>query len=118
MRPGAAEHVPLHRAAGVKSQVAGDRRQESGDRSQAAAVEDPSLPPACGLPPVSWPLLIALALSVVTEVPYVLGYAWAPPGRVFDGFVGLSDDQTTMVTLAALVTRNAMIGVEVVRKDR
>lgn len=52
------------------------------------------LPPAsCLLPPVFWPLLVALALSVVTEVPYVLGYAWAPPGQVFDGFVGLSDDQ-------------------------
>ena len=41
-----------------------------------------------------WSLaLVAIAVFAVTEVPYLLGSRWAPHGTIYDGFVGMIDDQ-------------------------
>ena len=46
---------------------------------------------------VTWrlPLLVGLALAIVTAVPYLYAYAVQPPGHVFVGFFYLWDDATT-----------------------
>jgi hypothetical protein len=41
------------------------------------------------------PLLVGLALAIVTAIPYVVAYAVQPPGHVFVGFFYLWDDATT-----------------------
>jgi hypothetical protein len=41
------------------------------------------------------PLLMGLALAVVTAIPYVYAYAVQPPGHVFMGFFYLGDDANT-----------------------
>ena len=45
----------------------------------------------------SWrlPLLVGLALAVITAIPYLYAYAVQPPGHVFVGFFYLWDDATT-----------------------
>src|SRR5437870_4934355 len=46
---------------------------------------------------VTWrlPLLVGLALAVITAIPYLYAYAVQPPGHVFVGFFYLWDDATT-----------------------
>ena len=41
------------------------------------------------------PLLMGLALAIVTSVPYLYAYAVQPPGHVFMGFFYLGDDANT-----------------------
>src|SRR5690348_14402956 len=43
------------------------------------------------------PLLLGLALAVITAIPYVYAYAVQPPGHVFVGFFYLWDDATTYI---------------------
>ena len=43
------------------------------------------------------PLLVGLALAVITAVPYLYAYAVQPPGHVFVGFFYLWDDATTYI---------------------
>src|SRR5205814_9805984 len=43
------------------------------------------------------PLLVGLALAVITAVPYAYAYATQPPGHVFVGFFYLWDDATTYI---------------------
>jgi hypothetical protein len=43
------------------------------------------------------PLLVGLALAVITAVPYVYAYAVQPAGHVFVGFFYLWDDATTYI---------------------
>jgi hypothetical protein len=43
----------------------------------------------------SLPLIMGLALAVLTAVPYVFAYATEPPGHVFMGFFFLGDDANT-----------------------
>ncbi len=38
-------------------------------------------------------LVVALVVAVVTEIPFLLGSRWAPRGTVYDGLVGVTDDQ-------------------------
>ena len=58
-------------------------------------------PAAVGVeaPAAGWrlPLLVGLALAVVTAIPYVYAYAVQPPGHVFVGFFYLWDDATTYI---------------------
>ncbi len=44
---------------------------------------------------VSFPLALGLGLGVLSLVPYLLGYAWTPPGKHFAGFFFIADDATT-----------------------
>src|SRR6266496_2296847 len=41
------------------------------------------------------PLLVGVALAVITGIPYVAAYLSQPPGHVFVGFFYLWDDATT-----------------------
>jgi len=52
-----------------------------------------------GAPAAGWrmPLLVGLALAVVTAIPYAYAYAVQPPGHVFVGFFYLWDDATTYI---------------------
>ncbi|HEX4620323.1 MAG TPA: hypothetical protein VH208_02045, partial [Myxococcaceae bacterium] len=43
------------------------------------------------------PLLVGLALAVITGIPYLYAYAVQPPGHVFVGFFYLWDDATTYI---------------------
>lgn len=43
---------------------------------------------------IPWTVVfVAIAVMAVTQVPYLLGSRWAPPGSVYDGLVGMTDDQ-------------------------
>lgn len=44
--------------------------------------------------PFSWPPLVAaVAVLVITQIPFWFGFRWAPQGTVFDGLTGLVHDQ-------------------------
>lgn len=64
---------------------AGERDRERGVNRQSAFAE--------------WrlPLLLGLALAIVTAIPYAYGYVAQPSGRVFVGFFYLWDDATTYI---------------------
>src|SRR5207248_7526580 len=67
--------------------LAGKRERERGEqRSNSPAVHGWRLP-----------LLVGLALAVITAVPYAYAYATQPPGHVFVGFFYLWDDATTYI---------------------
>jgi hypothetical protein len=42
-----------------------------------------------------FPVLLAIVLGGISLLPYVLAYAWTPPGRHFAGFFFIADDATT-----------------------
>jgi hypothetical protein len=44
---------------------------------------------------VAFPIVLALILGAISLLPYLLAYAWAPPGKHFAGFFFIADDATT-----------------------
>src|SRR2546430_15018322 len=44
---------------------------------------------------LSFALAFAAAIAVLSLIPYLLAYAWAPPGHHFAGFFFIADDATT-----------------------
>ena len=44
---------------------------------------------------VSFPIVLALVLGAISLLPYLLAYAWTPPGKHFAGFFFIADDATT-----------------------
>ncbi|HLB78471.1 MAG TPA: hypothetical protein VJO72_15685, partial [Candidatus Dormibacteraeota bacterium] len=44
---------------------------------------------------VAFPIVLALILGAISLVPYLLAYAWTPPGKHFAGFFFIADDATT-----------------------
>jgi hypothetical protein len=44
---------------------------------------------------IGFPIALALALGFVSLLPYLLAYAWTPPGKHFAGFFFIADDATT-----------------------
>src|SRR5947208_16754016 len=62
----------------------------AGERARERGVERPSAGNQWRLP-----LLMGLALAIVTAIPYVYAYAVQSPGHVFLGFFYLGDDANT-----------------------
>lgn len=44
---------------------------------------------------IGFPVVLALILGAISLLPYLLAYAWAPPGKQFAGFFFIADDATT-----------------------
>ncbi|HYS03311.1 MAG TPA: hypothetical protein VET82_13275 [Candidatus Eisenbacteria bacterium] len=63
----------------------------------AAAVPLTRVPAPARRPAVTvgFPIVLALILGAISLVPYLLAYAWTPPGKHFAGFFFIADDATT-----------------------
>ena len=63
----------------------------------AAAVPLTRAPAPAPRPAVTlgFPIALALVLGALSLLPYLLAYAWTPPGKHFAGFFFIADDATT-----------------------